>query len=109
VQKWSQKTCSHGTVCEGVLASKHITVLEHPPYSPDLAANDFFLFLKIKKILKGRHYDDTNDIRRNAMAALKAISQKQFQNCFERWTRRWHQCIGSQAEYSGGDHSDIQQ
>jgi hypothetical protein len=25
-----------------VLASKQITVLEHPPYSPDLAPNDYF-------------------------------------------------------------------
>jgi hypothetical protein len=40
------------------LASKQITVLEHPPYSLDLAQNDFFLFPKIKEILKGRHFDD---------------------------------------------------
>jgi hypothetical protein len=37
-----------------LLASKQITVLEHSPYSPDLASNDFFLFPKIKAILKGR-------------------------------------------------------
>jgi hypothetical protein len=39
-------------------------VLEHPAYSPDLATNDFFLFPKIKEILKGRHFDDIDDIRR---------------------------------------------
>jgi hypothetical protein len=33
-------------------ASKQITVLEHPPYSSDLAPNDLFLFPKIKEILK---------------------------------------------------------
>ena len=53
-----QCTCSHGTVCEGFLAAKQITVLEHPGYSPDLAPNDFFLFPKIKEILKGRYFDD---------------------------------------------------
>jgi histone-lysine N-methyltransferase SETMAR len=37
------------------LASTQITMLEHPPYSPDLALNDSFLFPKIKEILKGRH------------------------------------------------------
>ena len=36
------------------LATKQITVLGHPAYSPDLAPNDFFLFPKIKEILKGR-------------------------------------------------------
>jgi hypothetical protein len=65
------------------LAGKQITVLEHPPYSPDLAPSDFFLFLKIQGILKGRHFDDTDDIKSNMMAALKAIPQNQFQNCFE--------------------------
>jgi hypothetical protein len=87
----------------GVLASKEITVQEHPPYSPELAPNDFFLFPKIKEILKGRHFDD---IRCNTTAALKAIPQNQFQNCCE---GRWHLCIASQEEYSKCDHSYIKQ
>jgi histone-lysine N-methyltransferase SETMAR len=92
-----------------LLASIQITVLEHPPYSPYLASSDFFLFLKIKEILKGRHFDDFDDIRSNLMAALKAIPPNQFQNCFEGWTSGWHWCIASQGEYFEGDHCDIQQ
>ena len=88
------------------LATKQITASELPAYSPDLAPNDFFLFQKIKEILKGRHFDD---IRSNTTAALKAIPQNQFQNCFEEWTRHWHLCIASQREYFEGDHSGIQQ
>jgi hypothetical protein len=34
------------------LATKQITVLLHPAYSPDLAHSDFFLFPKMKEILK---------------------------------------------------------
>ena len=71
------------------LATKQITMLENPAYSRDLAPSDFFLFPKIKEILKGRHFDDVEDIRsNNTTAALKAIPQNQFQNCFEGWTRR---------------------
>jgi transposase len=55
------------------LPSKQITVLELPPCSPDLAPSDFFLFPKLKKMLKGRHFDDSEDIKINATAALKAI------------------------------------
>jgi len=66
------------------LATKQLTVLEHPAFSPDLVPNDFFLFPKIKEILKGRHFDD---IRSNTTAALKAIPQNHFQNCFEALTR----------------------
>jgi len=89
VQKWSQRSSPKNKSKE-FLATKQITVLEHPVYSPDLAPNDFFLFPNIKEILKGRHFDDTDDIRSNTMAALKAIPQNQFQNCYERWTTRWH-------------------
>jgi hypothetical protein len=71
-------------------------VLEDLPYSPDLESGDFLLFLKMKEILKGRHLDDTDDIRINTATALKDIPQNQFQNCFEGWNRRWHQCIVSQ-------------
>jgi hypothetical protein len=83
-------------------------VLEYPPYTQDLAPSDFFLFPKIKEILKGRHFDDI-DNRSNTTAALKAIPQNQFQNYFEGWTMRWHRCIASEGEYFEGDHSDIQQ
>jgi len=62
------------------LATKQITVLEHPVYSSELAPGDFFLFPNIKEILKGRHFDN---IRSNTSAALKAIPQNQFQNCIE--------------------------
>jgi histone-lysine N-methyltransferase SETMAR len=55
------------------LAAKQRTVLEHPAYSPDLAPNDFYLFPKIKEILKVRHFDDIDDISSNTTAALKAI------------------------------------
>jgi hypothetical protein len=91
------------------LVSKQITVLEHPPYSLDLAPSDFFLFPKMEEILNGRHFDDIDDIRSNMMADLNVIPQNLFQNCFEGRTRRCHRCIASQGKYFEGDHSDIQQ
>jgi hypothetical protein len=91
------------------LATKQITVLEFPECSSDLAPSDFSMFPKIKEILKGRHFNDIDDIRSNITVALKAILQNHFQNCFEVWTRRWHWCIDSQGEYFEGDHGVIQQ
>jgi len=61
---------------EELLATKQIVVLEeHPAYSLDLAPNDVFCSRKIKEILKGRYFDDIDDIRSNTAAALKAILQ----------------------------------
>ena len=82
MQKWSQRSSQKNKSKEEFLATKQITLLEHPAYSPDLAPSDFFLFPKIKEILKGRHFDDIDDIRSNTTAALKAIPQNQFQKLF---------------------------
>jgi len=35
------------------LAKNNIAVLEQPPFSPDLAPCDFFLFPKVKEVIKG--------------------------------------------------------
>jgi len=55
-------------------------VLEQPAYSPDLAPSDFSLFPKIKEILKGRYFDEINNIRSNTTAAQQVFPQSQFQN-----------------------------
>jgi hypothetical protein len=90
------------------LATKQITVLEHPDYLPDLAAIGFFLFPKIKETLKVRHFDDIDGLRSNTTVALKAIPQKHFQNYSEGWTWHWHWCIVSQGVYFEDDHGGIQ-
>jgi transposase len=39
--------------------------LEHPLYSPDLAPNDYYLFLKLKKHLRGRRFSSDEYLKRN--------------------------------------------
>ena len=80
MQKWTQRSSSKNKNKEVLLANEQITVLEHPACSPDLDLNDFFLFLKAKEITIRRHFDNTDGIRSNTTAALKAIPQNQFQN-----------------------------
>ena len=36
------------------LAKNNVTTLEHPPYSPDLASADFYLFPGLNSALKGQ-------------------------------------------------------
>ena len=78
MQKWSQRSSPKKKSKEDFLATKQITVLEYPVYLPDLFPSYFFLFPKIKEILKGRRFVDTDDIRSNTTADLKAIPQNQF-------------------------------
>jgi hypothetical protein len=48
------------------LAKNETTVVPQPPYSPDLAPADFFLFPKLKSTLKGRHFDTFDEIQKNS-------------------------------------------
>jgi hypothetical protein len=82
-----------------------ITEMEHPSYSPDLAPSDFWLFPKIKSALKGRRFQDTEDIKKNVTMALKAIPQQKFQKCFQQWQHHWAKCTAAQGEYFKGDFS----
>ena len=50
--------------------------MPQPPYSPDMAPYDFFLFPKIKRTLKGRRFTAIDDIRSASLKELKAISQR---------------------------------
>lgn len=37
-------------------------LLEHPPYSPDLAPSDYHLFPQLKKSLKGRKFSSNEEV-----------------------------------------------
>lgn len=39
------------------------TEVNHPPYSPDLAPSDYFLFPNLKKELRGRRFMDNSDVK----------------------------------------------
>jgi hypothetical protein len=47
-----------------------MTVISHPPYAPDLAPCDFFVFPKMKLKLKGRRFDTTEEIQNESQRVL---------------------------------------
>jgi len=49
-------------VVTSVAAEYGYELLPHPPYSPDLAPSDFYLFPLLKEHLRGRQYASDNDI-----------------------------------------------
>ncbi|GFX94408.1 maestro heat-like repeat-containing protein family member 1 [Trichonephila clavipes] len=85
--------------------SKHsIAQLRQPPYSPDIAPCDFWLFPRLKMPLKGHRFDNKQTVETNATNALKAISKTDFQECFNKWKHRWEQLIQSNGDYFKGCH-----
>jgi hypothetical protein len=88
------------------LAKQETIVVPQPPYSPDLAPADFFLFPELKSTLKVRRFQTVEEIKENSLQDLRAIPQNTFQDAFQNWKKRWEGCINSRGEYFEGDKSD---
>ena len=65
------------------LAKREIVQLRQPPYSPDIAPSDFWMFPKLKMALKGKRFDDIETIQSNATRDLKASLKSAFEDCFK--------------------------
>ncbi|KAG5322709.1 MOS1T transposase, partial [Pseudoatta argentina] len=81
------------------LARNRVSVLNHPPYSPDLAPCDFSLFPKLKLKLKGRFFDDIPTIQSASTQALEAIPQTELEHAFESLLNRCNKYIEATGEY----------
>jgi hypothetical protein len=55
-------------------------VIPNPPYSPDLAPCDFFLFPKMKLQLKGRCFDTTEEIHAELQEVIDTLTFENFQD-----------------------------
>ncbi|PNF17157.1 hypothetical protein B7P43_G09084 [Cryptotermes secundus] len=69
----------------GDLFDKNIPVITQPPYSPDLALSDFWLFPTKKVGLKGTHFATMENIKSNETAELWKIPKEAFHRCFQQW------------------------
>ncbi|PNF23144.1 hypothetical protein B7P43_G06679 [Cryptotermes secundus] len=90
-------------IVQEFLANNKMAVVPHPPYSPDLAPCDFFLFPKMKIKLKGRRFDTVEEIQVETQTVLNTLTKKDFQDAFEKWQKRWDRCMRSQGDYFEGD------
>ena len=76
------------------LTKNNIAVLEQPPYSPDLAFCDFFLFPKLMKVIKGTHFQDSEAIKTALTRELPAIRRNSFWSTWKRGREDWKSAFG---------------
>jgi len=80
-------------------ARKQVWVLHHLPYSPYLYPCDYFLFPKLKLPLKGRLFEDVQDIQAAVALSLRAIPQEDVQRSFQSLLDRATHCIDARGMY----------
>ena len=57
-----------------------MTPVPHPPYSPNLAPDDFFCVPWLKKFLKGKRLANVEEVKQKMAEALKGIKINEFKN-----------------------------
>ena len=77
---------------------KNMTVIPHPPYSPDLASCEFFLFSHKKGQMKEKRFADASEVKKKTLDVLNNISTEEFQKCFQQWEKCWYKCMESKEE-----------
>ena len=80
-----------------------IKTVPHPPYSPDLAPCDFWLFPKLKENLTGNRYSTIEDMKEAVTRVLNTLTQEDFQGAFQKLLERYNKCIDVGGEYFKGD------
>jgi hypothetical protein len=50
----------------------------HPPYPPDMAAADFWLFPELRSVLKGNNFSYIEDVRSSVVKQIDRYSCSEF-------------------------------
>ena len=74
-------------------------LLEHPPYSPDLAPSDFFLFPNLKKWLGGQWFTSNEEVIAQTVASFEEHPKSLFLDCLKKLEKRLEKCIEWKGDY----------
>ena len=71
-----------------------INTVRHPPYSPDLALCDFWLFPKRRDC----RYETIEEMKEAVTKVIDTLTQEDFHGAFQKLLGRYNKCIAT-----GGD------
>ena len=76
-----------------------IKTVRHPPYSPDLAPCDFWLFPK----LRGCRYERIEAMKESVTKVIDTLTQEVFHVAFHKFLEQYNKCIAVGGDYFEGD------
>ena len=76
-----------------------IKTVPQPPYSPDFALCDFWLFLK----LRGCRYERIEEMNEAVTKVIDTLTQEDFDGAFRKLLERYNKWIATGGDYFEGD------
>ena len=74
-------------------------ILQHPAYSPDLSPCDFWLFGRMKALLRGRRFTTEEDVNLETKRALRSVAEGGVRDGVFGLLKRWERCVRDDGWY----------
>ena len=96
---------NNAPVHNSILVTDYLTkmgkTVPQPPYSPDLAPCDFWLFPKLRDC----HYETIEEMKEAVTKVIDTLTQEDFHRAFQKLLERYKKCIAAWGDFFEGDQS----
>ena len=101
-RKWSNNQSSGNSAIAAIYKSG-LQLVKHPPYSPDLAPSDYYLFPKMKKEHGGHHFATDDDLMNAMDHFLRDHNGAFYTEGIHLLHDRWTKCVNVGGDYVEND------
>ena len=74
-------------------------LLPHPPYSLDMAPSDYYLFVDLKKMLRGKRFYSNEEVITETNAYFEAKDKSFYKKGIKMLEKRWTNCVAFVGDY----------
>ena len=79
----------------------HFELLPYPPYFPDLAPSDYYLFADLKRMLQGERFGSNEEVIIKTEACFESKDKLFYTKGIEMLEKDWNECTRSVRKVSG--------
>lgn len=91
---------SHSSlIAQGKLYELGFELVPQPPYSPDLAPSDFYLFPNLKRWLSGKRFYSNDELKAETDAYFEGLPKSYYLDGIKKLEDHWRRCIDLKGEY----------
>jgi len=90
---------AHKCFGNGKIKGSAHELLEHPPYSPDLAPSDLYFFPKFKLFLAGQRFSSNQEATAALQGYFAYLTKNHYRDGIMVLEHRWNKCISLKTDY----------
>ena len=90
---------AESTQLEISLLGFEVGLLDHPPYSSDLAPMDFRGFPELKEGMCGKRFDLARELTKQTHIVVSSLTEDWYFETYNKWMTRHKKCIDMAGDY----------